>query len=463
MIALIERLVAASVDLALFAALVALGIRLLRPRSARLQALLWLLVMIKPLVGLVAAPAVPLAAPAGVAALATIPVQPEIEVFRRAGGEVVYEARSSESWRLLVGGAGLWLALWLTGIAALLLFAAWDRMRLRRIVRAASEPPAALRERFAGAVRWLGARRAPDLRVTPDLESPALAGVIRPVVLVPAWLAEDGSPEQVDWALRHELMHWRVGDHLAGAVRDLFRTVFFFHPVAWWVGRRWEEAAELACDRALVSSEAEAACYAERLFEMLVEARGRRRPGIAHGIVHGLASGLFATRTQIGRRIAALLREPLSASAHLGARGAFAVALIGLASLFVGTGCRPAGGVVASLELTGPEGRVALEAQGDVEWSREFNDVDRLGSGSRVRVEQERDGVRRRAEFLPAADGGVERRYWVDGAARPFGREARVWLATALPRFSDYFEGTSPVRWASRPWRRWRSHVRNLI
>ena len=49
---ILERLIAASVDLAVLAVLTWGGIRLLRPRSPRLVALLWLLVMIRPLVGL---------------------------------------------------------------------------------------------------------------------------------------------------------------------------------------------------------------------------------------------------------------------------------------------------------------------------------------------------------------------------------------------------------------------------
>ncbi|GAG42737.1 unnamed protein product, partial [marine sediment metagenome] len=66
-----------------------------------------------------------------------------------------------------------------------------------------------------------------------DLESPALAGVLRPRVLVPSWLMRECDGLELEWALRHELMHWRLRDPVANAVRQLAELLFYFHPLTW--------------------------------------------------------------------------------------------------------------------------------------------------------------------------------------------------------------------------------------
>lgn len=408
-----ERLIGASVDLIVLAALVWGALRLLRPRSPRLVALLWLLVMVRPLVGLAVGPAVLLDLPA--VSLGTderYEKREEVEILRPGGKAAVTtsEMSSGVAPRTLAATA-VWL--WAAGLAALVLIAAVDRVRLRRLLQTSAPAPAALRHRLAEVARRAGINRGlPELLVTRSLESPALAGSWRPAILLPAWLAEEGSAEHLDWALGHELTHWQAKDHLAGIVRQLFQTIFFFHPVAWWVGRRWEEAAELACDRALVSSEEEAASYAERLYEMLARARGRRRMAVA--------GGLFATRTQIGRRIAALLHGPVSGPSRLGLGPAAALGFLALLSLAVGAGCgtHHTGRTKANLEIAGPEGRFDLKAEGRFVLARNYEDVQSLTPGSRMTL-RENGNQTVRMEITAGPDGEVRHVFTVDGQERP--------------------------------------------
>ena len=131
--------------------------------------------------------------------------------------------------------------------------------------------------------------------------------------------------------LKHELMHFKQLDHLANFLRELAQSVFFFHPAAWWVGRKWEEATELACDRAIIASHDESHDYAEQLYQMLLVVRNRRQMR--------LSAGLFATRTQIGRRIAALLSAHISTPSRLSMAMAIAVLVaLSILTLSVGVG-----------------------------------------------------------------------------------------------------------------------------
>lgn len=418
-----SRLLGASLDLAVLAVLVWAAVRLLRPRP-RLAALLWVVVLAKPLVGLVAG--APLALDLG------LPV-PEIwsGTVESLEIEAVKTPTGVETTRLSSAPSVPWLVVaWMLGVVLAAGWAVADRVRLRSLVRAARPAPSALRVRLLELADRLGVRTPPRLLVTDTLESPALAGTLEPVILLPAWLAESGSDEQLDWALRHELMHRKMRDPWAGALRELVRILFFFHPVAWWASRQWEEAAELACDRALVASEDDAVRYAERLYEMLAAARGRRQTA--------LASGLFASRTQIGRRIEALLGSPLGAPARLSSRAGATLCVLAAAVLLVGLeGCRPSnppGHLQADVEIAGPEGRFKLDADGHIAWDRNYNDIRRISPGGFVTVREVRGDTTYQVDFRPLPGGEIERTWSVNGEERPYNHEARVWQARALPR-----------------------------
>jgi hypothetical protein len=200
---------------------------------------------------------------------------------------------------------------------------------------ASAEAPEELLAVFRAEAARLGIARGPGLRICDQVESPALVGFLKPAVLVPRWLVEASDPARVRWILAHELMHWKLKDTVGLLVRRMAEALLWFHPAVWWAGGRWEEAMERACDRALIQGETDARDYAGQLYQVLqglVERRSRVRVG----------AGLFATRTQIGRRIAALLTHPLSAPSRLSPSALTLLVLLALAALSFGVGINQA-------------------------------------------------------------------------------------------------------------------------
>lgn len=380
----LERLFFASLEFAVLALLMGIVIRVTRIRSARLISVLWLLVLAKPIASLAIGspfPIVQFEAPAAEAdseqrqadqrslrsLAASDAISPEQgqtsfsytasdpwefsrsnsakvnsaggtnESDNRAVSDVVGDGQTPQlsprlSWLSVAwfkaNAARAALIVWVTGIVYFVVLAALDRIRLRRLVAAADAPSPGLSARYASIASSLGVKRLPTLLVTDDLESPALAGVLAPVILVPSWVLREQDSAKLDWSLRHELMHWKLLDPLANVVRELAQILFYFHPAAWWVGKKWEEAVELACDRAIVNNEADSQNYAEQLYQMLLEIRNHRGPLVN--------SGLFATRTQIGRRIAALLGSPLKSPSQLSLFAAVCVAILSAVTFTVG-------------------------------------------------------------------------------------------------------------------------------
>ena len=144
--------------------------------------------------------------------------------------------------RLLTG-------VWLAGAAAVLLYQLWCHIRFVRYVRRWSETvsdPETLAV-FRALGRQLGISRLPRLTVCQGLEVPMLAGVLRPVLLLPR---RELDPDELRYSLLHELIHCRRRDIPFKALSLWVAALHWFNPVMWLLGRWVERDTELACDDA---------------------------------------------------------------------------------------------------------------------------------------------------------------------------------------------------------------------
>lgn len=362
---LLQRLFFASLELAGLALVVLLLVRIGRIRSPRLICWLWLVVLIKPIVSLAVGSPIAVGlldrTEAQPAELAQVPAllpdsAPDARQYGWASvpwgvmGEQMPPETPASSVPTLPphiatddpGGTGPFVSAslsgvislaWLAGAVFFLLRYLLSRIRLYRIVRAAAAPSALVRRRYREVASGVGLTWIPRLLVTDALDSPALVGLLRPMVLVPSWLARQADDPKLHWSLRHELLHWKWLDPAGVLLRDLAGILFYFHPAVWWAAKRQTEAMELACDRAMLRSDADAADYAEQLYQILKNIRHRRRLA--------LAGGLFATRTQVGQRIAALLDGSLVSAPRLTVVSVIGVLALAAGALAVGGAVRP--------------------------------------------------------------------------------------------------------------------------
>ena len=94
--------------------------------------------------------------------------------------------------------------------------------------------------------------------------SPVTVGWLRPVVLLPSdwrrWPAD-----QLSAVLDHEAEHARWRDPLMQWLAALNRSVFWFHPLTWWLERHLNDLAEEACDQAAIAGGADPGAYAQWL------------------------------------------------------------------------------------------------------------------------------------------------------------------------------------------------------
>ena len=93
-------------------------------------------------------------------------------------------------------------------------------------------------------------RRAVPILASPAVASPAVWGLVRPRLIVPAGLTERLTPGQWRWVLLHELAHIRRGDLWIATLQRLVQVAYFFHPAVWLASRMIDVQREYACDDA---------------------------------------------------------------------------------------------------------------------------------------------------------------------------------------------------------------------
>jgi hypothetical protein len=102
--------------------------------------------------------------------------------------------------------------------------------------------------------------------VTPNT-GPLVVGVIRPEIILPAWVLElDRSEQQL--VIAHEQEHVRGRDPALLAFAAVAVAVAPWNPLLWYILRRLREAVELDCDRRVLGVHPDARAYAGLLLSV---------------------------------------------------------------------------------------------------------------------------------------------------------------------------------------------------
>ncbi len=151
-------------------------------------------------------------------------------------------------WRPLPLLIVLWI-LWLCGATWNISRAAKQVRRIRGILRRAvpHDNPRLLAE-LDSTCATAGITRPPELLRSTEIKAPLIAGILQPVVVIPAGADAEFSIEEWRMMLAHEAAHLARRDLWLALVPTLAQTLFFFFPLLWGACREWTIAREAACD-----------------------------------------------------------------------------------------------------------------------------------------------------------------------------------------------------------------------
>lgn len=224
------------------------------------------------------------------------------------------------------------LGVWLAGVAACLVALAANIRRLtvffKRAERQWSGP---LYELFRDTRRRFGINANVPLLVSDDLNTPGIAGIFNPRIVIPRACAEELSAEELRCIFLHELTHFRRGDLFLHHAMLLVCFLHWYNPLVWLVMRQYKNAMEQACDADVVDSDCIEAARQYGLTLLQVIQRSRmvgRCPIGALGLLGNRKSGALRDRIRLIAR--PRRRNPLLGALGLGFFGlSFVYALTG--------------------------------------------------------------------------------------------------------------------------------------
>lgn len=221
--------------------------------------------------------------------------------------------------------------------------------RLRRLIRTTHVASTELVSVVKGAAREIGAP-VPAVRVRPTGAEALLAGLRRPVLILPAALADAPDSPTTRAVCAHELAHLKRGDHRALWIEEALLAVAACNPLLRHIRDHRAAAREEACDAAALSGtpDEQRRLYARALLEAV------RASGV--GQTAPALSFTSARRTFVMNRLKAVL-DP-AAPARAGSRHA----VIGATALVAGLACAGSFAVAAQRQPTHAEASEDLGA-----------------------------------------------------------------------------------------------------
>jgi bla regulator protein BlaR1 len=147
----------------------------------------------------------------------------------------------------------LLLATWLCGVAVVLIFWLRSLRQIRAIERTASPLPLNL--------------SLPVMSSQARME-PGVFGILHPVLILPEGITNRLTPAQLKSVIAHELCHVRRKDNLTAAVHMLIETIFWFHPMIWWIRTQLVAERERACDESVIGVATDPKIYAEAILNV---------------------------------------------------------------------------------------------------------------------------------------------------------------------------------------------------
>lgn len=142
-------------------------------------------------------------------------------------------------------------------------------------------------------------RRKFQICISDEVDRPSVIGFFAPKILIPFWLVEKLTAEEMAQVVLHEAGHLRRADDWINLLQKIALVIFPLNPALAWVERRLCFERELACDERVLKATGAPKAYASCLTG-LAEHRMTRR-GMA------LVMGALGRESELGQRVRRIL------------------------------------------------------------------------------------------------------------------------------------------------------------
>ncbi|MGB8226431.1 MAG: M56 family metallopeptidase [Sedimentisphaerales bacterium] len=139
---------------------------------------------------------------------------------------------------------------WLAGVGILSgwLIIRLSNLRHQHLKDKRSNLPERLEDLLVSTARKLGLKKTPQVILTNKVCCPAVFGIFRPVLLMPADKLQNMTSQDAEHIFLHELAHIKRGDLFVHAVYMILQIVYWFNPLLWLIRKNLQNLRELCCD-----------------------------------------------------------------------------------------------------------------------------------------------------------------------------------------------------------------------
>lgn len=141
------------------------------------------------------------------------------------------------------------VGLWLIGLAFFTVRLAGGIWQLHIYkTRQVSAPEPGWQDKFERLCETVGMSQPVRFLNSDLVDTPIVAGWLKPVVLIPASLVLQIQPRELEMIIAHELIHIRRYDPLVNLAQSAMEILFFYHPCVWWLSSQIRKEREFAAD-----------------------------------------------------------------------------------------------------------------------------------------------------------------------------------------------------------------------
>jgi beta-lactamase regulating signal transducer with metallopeptidase domain len=186
------------------------------------------------------------------------------------------------------------LTIWLGGVLILMLRLVFSLGWIAQM-RSVAIPMDSLQLTLNELIHRLQIRIKPFASESNYVSSPVTIGHLKPLILFPVGIINQLTPQEVEAILTHELAHIVRRDYLSNLVQTFIETLFYYHPVTWWISNMVRIERENRADDLAISWCGDHLGYAKALLTVQ-EMQTGNQPSLAIGFAS--RKGAMLTRIQ---------------------------------------------------------------------------------------------------------------------------------------------------------------------
>ena len=173
------------------------------------------------------------------------------------------------------------LTIWLGGVTILMVRLAVSLGWVRHM-RNTTTPEPQIQDVLDQIISRLRLKVNPKAGESTLVNSPVTIGHLKPLILFPVGILNQLSPKEVEAILTHELAHIVRRDYLSNLVQSFIETLFYYHPITWWISGMVRSERENRADDLAVRWCGDQLGYAKALMTVQ-EMQTRQGPALAVG------------------------------------------------------------------------------------------------------------------------------------------------------------------------------------